>query len=42
MVKLQYKNMPIFKSKRTSAFYKQFWSGIQKLIGDDIKTVIGK
>ena len=38
-MKLQLKkNIPISKSKRTLACYKQYWSRIQTIIGDDIKT----
>ena len=39
-MKLQYKNIPISKSKRKLAFYRHYWREIQKLIGDNIKTII--
>ena len=40
IIKLQSKSILISKSKRTLQFYKKYWSGIQKLIADDIKTII--
>ena len=40
MIRLKYKNIPTFKPKRTSEFYKQQWSRIKTLIADDIKTII--
>ena len=41
MMGIPYKNIPISKSKKTLAFYDQYWAIIMSLIGDKIKSVIG-
>ena len=38
---LPYKNIPISKSKRTLASYKQYWKKIILLIGNEIQSIIG-
>jgi len=35
------KNIPLSKSKRTLASYKQYWKDILLLIGDKIKSIVG-
>ena len=37
---LPYDKIPISKSKKTLAFYDQYWVKIMTLIGDKIKTII--
>ena len=41
MMGIPYKNIPISKSKKTLAFYNQYWASIMSLIGDKIKSIIG-
>ena len=41
MIGIPYKNIPISKSKKTLAFYDQYWSNIMSLIGDKIKSIVG-
>ena len=41
MMGIPYKNIPISKSKKTLAFYDQYWASIMSLIGDKIKSIIG-
>ena len=41
MMGIPYKNIPISKSKKTLAFYNQYWAKIMFLIGDNIKSIIG-
>ena len=41
MMNLPFDNIPISKSKRTLAFYDQYWASIMSLIGDKIKSIIG-
>ena len=41
MMGIPYKQIPISKSKKTLAFYKQYWASIMSLIGDKIKSIIG-
>ena len=41
MMGIPYKNIPISKSKKTLAFYDQYWAIIMSLIGDKIKSIIG-
>ena len=42
MMGIPYKNIPISKSKKTLAFYNQYWaSTLCLLIGDKIKSIIG-
>ena len=40
MMGIPYKNIPISKSKKTLAFYDQYWTIIMSLIGDKIKSII--
>ena len=40
MMGIPYKNIPISKSKKTLAFYDQYWASIMSLIGDKIKSII--
>ena len=40
MMGIPYKNIPISKSKKTLAFYHQYWASIMSLIGDKIKSII--
>ena len=40
MMGIPYKKIPISKSKKTLAFYDQYWVKIMTLIGDKIKTII--
>ena len=42
MLRLPYKDLRITKSKRTLAFYEQYWDGIDSLIGDKIRSIIHK
>ena len=42
MLRLPYKDLRITKSKRTLAFYEQYWDGIDSLIGDKIQSIIHK
>ena len=42
MLKLPDKDLRITKSKRTLAFYEQYWASIDSLIGDKIKSIIQK
>ena len=37
---IPYKNIPISKSKKTLAFYDQYWASIMSLIGDRMKEII--
>ena len=41
MMGIPYKNIPISKSKKTLAFYNQYWASIMSLIGDKIKSIVG-
>ena len=41
MMGIPYKNIPISKSKKTLAFYNNYWNKIMYLIGDKIKYIIG-
>ena len=41
MMGISYKNISISKSKKTLAFYDQYWDKIMSLIGDKIKSIIG-
>ena len=41
MMGIPYKQIPISKSKKTLAFYNQYWAKIMFLIGDNIKSIIG-
>ena len=41
MMGIPYKNIPISKSKKTLAFYNNYWNKIMDLIGDKIKSIIG-
>ena len=41
MMGIPYKKIPISKSKKTLAFYDQYWASIMSLIGDKIKSIIG-
>ena len=41
MMGIPYKNIPISKSKKTLAFYDQYWARIMSLIGDKMKSIIG-
>ena len=41
MMGIPYNNIPISKSKKTLAFYDQYWAIIMSLIGDKIKSIIG-
>jgi len=41
MMGIPYKNIPISKSKKTLAFYNNYWNKIMYLIGDKIKSIIG-
>ena len=40
MMGIPYKNIPISKSKKTLAFYDQYWASIMSLIGDKIKSIV--
>ena len=40
MMGIPYKNIPISKSKKTLAFYNQYWASIMSLIGDKMKEII--
>ena len=40
MMGIPYKNIPISKSKKTLAFYHQYWASIMSLIGDRMKEII--
>ena len=40
MMNLPFDNIPISKSKRTLAFYDQYWASIMSLIGDKIKSIV--
>ena len=40
MMNLPFENIPISKSKKTLAFYNQYWDSIISLIGDKIKSII--
>ena len=40
MMNLPFENIPISKSKKTLAFYNQYWVSIMSLIGDRIKDII--
>ena len=40
MLGLPYKDIHVTKSKRTIAYYKQFWEKVQSLIGDRIQSII--
>ena len=40
MMGIPYKNISISKSKKTLAFYHQYWASIMSLIGDKIKSII--
>ena len=40
MTNLPFENIPISKSKKTLAFYNQYWDSIISLIGDKIKGTI--
>ena len=40
MMGIPYKNIPISKSKKTLAFYNQYWASIMSLIGDKIKSIV--
>ena len=39
MMKLPFDNIPISKSKKTLAFYNQYWANIMSLIGDKINNI---
>jgi len=41
MMGMTYEKIPISKSKKTLAFYDQYWASIMSLIGDKIKSIIG-
>ena len=41
MMGIPYKQIPISKSKKTLAFYNQYWAKIMFLIGDKIKSIVG-
>ena len=41
MIGLPYNKIPISKSKKTLAFYNQYWDSIMSLIGDKIKSIVG-
>ena len=41
MMGIPYKQIPISKSKKTLAFYDQYWKHIMSLIGYKIKSIIG-
>ena len=41
MIGIPFENIPISKSKKTLAFYNQYWAKIMFLIGDNIKSIIG-
>ena len=41
MMGIPYKKIPISKSKKTLAFYDQYWASIMSLIGDKIKSIVG-
>ena len=41
MMGIPYKKIPISRSKKTLAFYNQYWASIMSLIGDNIKSIIG-
>jgi len=41
MMGISYKNIPNSKSKKTLAFYDQYWASIMSLIGDKIKSIVG-
>ena len=41
MMGIPYKNIPISKSKKTLAFYDQYFTSIMSLIGDKIKSIVG-
>ena len=40
MMNLPFDNIPISKSKKTLAFYNQYWSEIMSLIGDKILAIL--
>ena len=40
MMEIPYDKIPTTKSKKTSAFYDQYWASIMSLIGDKIKNII--
>ena len=41
MMGIPYKKIQISKSKKTLAFYNQYWDKIQFLIGDKMKSIVG-
>ena len=41
MMGMTYEKIPISKSKKTLAFYDQYWASMMSLIGDKIKSIIG-
>ena len=41
MMKIPYKQIPISRSKKTLAFYHQYWACILSIIGDKMKSIIG-
>lgn len=40
MLKLQYKDIQVSKSKKTLAFYEKYWKEIKKLKGDEIEIIV--
>ena len=41
MMGIPYKQILISRSKKTLAFYNQYWASIMSLIGDKIKSIVG-
>ena len=41
MMGIPYKKIPTTKSKKTLAFYNQYWASIMSLIGDKMKSIVG-